>query len=433
MIRAATILTDGVALAGHEIRVRDGRIVQIGLPGQVAASPGDLVIEAAGRWVVPGLIDSHVHLGGTALPSRDEAEHTDPSRARVRLADHLARGVTTVADLFGHPPAMLARRAAAAAAPGTLPRVIVAGQGITSPGGHPTSTVWAWSKTLSRSAALETDDPEQARAHVRRLSEADRTDLVKVACSDLRGRGARFSPATLRAIVEQAHGHGLPVLAHVHSDADALAAVGAGADGIEHAPVGPRMSQAFDAMAEAGTVWTPTLVVMEAIAHADRPVGYLGQAYPELPSRLRPADRALTLAATERARGRAAAAQRILTPLLDGGVAQAAAAGVRIAAGSDAGNNYTPHGWSLHRELHLLRQAGLAADAVLAAATHTAAGKLGRAGTGLGSITVGGPADLLVLTADPRQFTAALAKPDMLIAAGHVHQPAKRSRGTGET
>jgi imidazolonepropionase-like amidohydrolase len=425
VIRGATILTEGAALAGREIHIRNGRILAVGPPGQVAASPGATVIEAAGQWVVPGLIDSHVHLGGTGLHGRDEAEHTDPARAHPRLADHLACGVTTVADLFGYPPAMFARRAAAVASPGTRPRVLVAGQGITSPGGHPTSTAYAWSPTLAASAALETDDPTQARAHIRRLAEADRADLVKITCSDLGGRVARLGRATLRAIVEQAHSNGLRVLAHVHTDADALDAVGARVDGIEHIPAGPRMRQVFDAMAEAGTVWTPTLAVMEALAHADRPRAYLDDAYAALPARLQPTGRALTLAAGERARIRAAAARRILTATLDGGLAQASAAGVRIAAGTDAGNNY-PQGWSLHRDQNLLRRAGLDAGAVLAAATHVAAGKLGLLHAGVGRITHGGPADILILTADPRQSTAALTRPDLIIAAGDNIQPAEQ-------
>lgn len=420
IIRGAIILTDGAALAGREIHIRAGRIAEVGLPGRAPASRQAAVIEAAGKWIVPGLIDSHVHLGGTGAPGRDEAEHTDPVRAHVRLAEHLACGVTTVADLFGHPPAMLARRATAADSPGMFPRVLAAGQGITSPGGHPTGTAYAWSRTLGASAALEIGSPAEARTHVRRLAEADRADLVKITCSDLGGRVARLSPATLRSIVEQAHDCGLRVLAHVYSDADALDAVGAGVDGVEHIPAGPRMRQVFDAMAEAGTVWTPTLAVMEALAHGDRPDVYLNDTYPALPRRLQPSARAMTLAARERTRDRAAAARRILTAVLEGGVARAAEAGVLIAAGSDAGNNYTPHGWSLHRELHLLREAGLDGDAVLAAGTHLAARKLGCLQAGIGQIISGGPADLLVLAADPRQSTAALTRPDHIIAGGHL-------------
>lgn len=294
--------------------------------------------------------------------------------ARPRLADRLACGVTTVADLFGHPPAMLARRAAAAASPGTRPRVLVAGQGITSPGGHPTSTAYAWSPTLAASAALQTDDPTQARAHIRRLAEADRADLIKITCSDLGGR-----------------------------------------------PAGPRNTARHR---RAGPQFRPPGA--GACSHRCRrtPRAYLADAYPALPARLQPAGRALTLAAGEQARIRAAAARRILTATLDGGLAQASATGVRIAAGTDAGNNYTPHGWSLHRELNLLRQAGLDAGAVLAAATHVAAGKLGRLHTGVGRITHGGPADVLILTADPRRSTPALTQPDLIIAAGDILQPA---------
>jgi len=423
VIQGGTILTEGAALADRAIRIRDGRITEVAPSGGLTVSSGIPVVDAAGLWVVPGLIDTHVHLGGTGIPGRDEAEHTDPARAAPRLADHLARGVTTVADLFGYPPAMLARRAAAQATPGAMPRILVAGQGITSPGGHPTSTAYAWSPALASSAALESDDPVRVSAHVRWLCEVYRADLVKITCSDLRGSVARLSPATMRAIVAAAHDHGVRVLAHVNTDADALAAIGASVDGIEHVPAGPGLRRVFSAMAEAGAVWTPTLAVLDALAHADRPRAFLEDAYPTLPARLQPTSRALALAASEQTRTRAAVARRILGALLDGGVADAAAAGVRIAAGTDAGNNYTPHGWSLHRELHLLCQAGLSADAVLAAATHVAASKLGRLDTGLGCVADGGPADLLILSADPRHSAAALSAPEIVVAAGRILPP----------
>ena len=415
VIRGATILSDGMESRGHDIRVRAGRISAVEPPGRTSPAT---VMNVPGRWVVPGLVDTHVHLGGAGTPGRDEAEHTDPVRARPRLEEHLGHGVTTVADLFGDPPAMFARRAMAAAEPGTLPRVLVAGQGLTGPGGHPTSTVYAWSERLAAGAAVETDDPACARGHVRRLAESDHADLVKIACSDLRGSIARLSPATLRAIVGQAHEHGLPVLAHVHSDEDAFAAVDAGVDGIEHIPAGPRLSDALLAMAGSGTIWTPTLAVMEALANADRPEDHLDAVYPDLPARLRPTPRALALAGGERTRARAGAARRILAAALDGRLAGAVSAGLRVAAGTDAGNNHTPHGWSLHRELHLLRAAGLGGDQVLAAATSTAADKLGV--TGIGRIVAGGPADLLVLTEDPRDDLTALARPEHIVAAGRA-------------
>ncbi|MGE5156123.1 MAG: hypothetical protein ACM3JP_01330 [Betaproteobacteria bacterium] len=67
-------------------------------------------IDLTGCWVMPGLIDGHVHLGGTGVPGCDEAEHTEPVRAVPRVADQFEHGATTVADLFGYPPTMLTLR-----------------------------------------------------------------------------------------------------------------------------------------------------------------------------------------------------------------------------------------------------------------------------------------------------------------------------------
>lgn len=258
---------------------------------------------------------------------------------------------------------------------------------------------------LRTSAALQLDDPEAACASLTSW----RADVVTVACSD-----PRMSSATLTAIVDEVHERGLRVLAHVHTDEDALAAVAGGVDGVEPLPAGRRLAEALDALAEADVVWTPTLAVMEALANADRPVEDLTEAYPGLPDRLRPTERALGVAPSERIRRRAELARRILRAVLDGPVAR----GVRVAAGTDAGNNHTPHGWSLHRELRLLRRAGLDAAQVLAAATDVAAAKPAGPDPDFGRVAAGVHADVLVLAEDPRRSTDALARPKLVIAAG---------------
>jgi imidazolonepropionase-like amidohydrolase len=293
--------------------VRGGRISEIRAVGR-GGTDGAAVLSLPGRWLVPGLVDSHVHLGGTGSAGRDEAESTDPERARERLVEHLDHGATAVADLFGHPPAMASRRGAVASGAWAGPRILAAWQGLTSPGGHPVGTAYDWTEQLRTTAALEVDDPAQARAHVKWLACSWQADVVKVACSDLRGRTARLSPQTLRAVVEEAHEHGLRVLAHIHTDEDAFVAVACGVDGIEHVPVGRRLADALSAMADAGVVWTPTLVVIEALAHADRPGDSLVQVYPGLPDRFLPSDRARALAAGEQARKRAAAAHIFSRP-----------------------------------------------------------------------------------------------------------------------
>jgi enamidase len=181
VLRHATILSGRATLTGNDVHISDGRIG--GLAPDAEQPDGARVLSLPGRWIVPGLVDSHVNLGGTGYAGRDEAEATDPQRARRRLTEHLAHGITTVADLFGHPPAMAARRDAVASGDWPGPRILTAGPGLTSPGGHPVGDAYQWSPVPSTSAAAQVDDPPAARAHVRWLAESRRADVVKVVCS----------------------------------------------------------------------------------------------------------------------------------------------------------------------------------------------------------------------------------------------------------
>jgi imidazolonepropionase-like amidohydrolase len=196
VIRGATVVGVGPA----DVEVRDGKIAAL---GDVASATVE--VAAAGQWVVPGCIDSHVHLSYL------------PAGRRV-----LAGGVAAVVDLAA-PLEALAR-------PDTPPELLVwrSGPMITARGGYPTQD-WG-----SDGYGLEVDGAEAAARAVDTLADAG-AKLIKVPVTEARA----LEPKTLRAIVERAHARGLKVAAHALLDRQAKTAADAGVDVLAHTPVEP--------------------------------------------------------------------------------------------------------------------------------------------------------------------------------------------------
>jgi imidazolonepropionase-like amidohydrolase len=196
------------AQAGRTVVVRAGRVEGVGGPGEVRLPGGDgLVLDGDGLTVLPGVIDTHVHL-----------DFYPPG-------DVLAGGVTTVRDL-GWPAARLARLRRDAGT--TAPRLLAAGQILTVPGGYPIRAAWAPPGT-----ARPVGGAEDAATAVAELAEAGAA-VVKVALDER--VGPTLPPATLAALVNSARGHGLAVTAHVAGAQQVEKALDAGVAELAHWP-----------------------------------------------------------------------------------------------------------------------------------------------------------------------------------------------------
>jgi imidazolonepropionase-like amidohydrolase len=192
---------------------------------------GATVIDLDGATLLPGLVDSHVHLAFDAsddpvghLANRDDAEVFAAMAGAARRA---ARGgVTTVRDLGDRGYLALGLRDATTADP-TLPTIVAAGPPITTPGGH----CHYLGGTATGVAGV--------RAAIREHTERG-VDVIKIMASGgnltpgSRPEASQFSPAELRAAVEETHRLGLPITAHAHGTQAIIDALAAGVDGLEH-------------------------------------------------------------------------------------------------------------------------------------------------------------------------------------------------------
>jgi imidazolonepropionase-like amidohydrolase len=215
----------GATLIPDPTVVLDGTtIVSIGSGGAVPA--GATLVDLTGATLLPGLVDTHVHLAFDSsadpvgnLAARDD----DAALAAMAQAARLAAsgGVTTVRDLGDRDYLSLRLRDAADPA---LPTIVAAGPPITTPGGH-----------CHYLGGTTTDMRSAVRAHAERG-----VDVVKIMASGgnltpgTRPDLAQFGVDDLRAAVEEAHRHSLPVTAHAHGLPAVVQAVEAGVDGLEH-------------------------------------------------------------------------------------------------------------------------------------------------------------------------------------------------------
>ena len=359
MALVGATLIDGTGappLSDAVILIEKDRILRVGPRSQVRIPDGADRKDLTGLKILPGLIDSHVHIT-FALPRGPSDPQADATINGV-LQQFLRHGVTSIRDLGAGYPWILDLTRSVEQGRREGPRIFAAGPMLTALGGHPAGTLLRGNDGAIASGTRQIVSPEQGREVVRDLASSG-VDVIK-AVLDSRGRPnsperiPALDEAVLGAIVAEAQDAGVPVTVHWGNvnELPAIAAVRPAQ--LEHAGYAPIPAAVISQIARAGIAVDPTLVIMSA-----------------------------TIPSPD---------QFASGPLEN--VRRLHEAGVVITGGTDAPLGNLPFGESLHRELELLVKAGLSRMEAIQAATSRPANLVKHADE-IRTIQAGKRADLL--------------------------------------
>jgi len=402
VVQAARVLAEpGKAPRGATtIVIHDGRIAAL-LDGRQTGPAGARVIDLGDRFVLPGLIDSHVHLdsdaGGQAalIEGVTSSPGLDALRAQWNGMKTLRAGFTTVRNLGDASGATLALRDAVENGWVMGPRIIDAGRSISVTSGHMDGTL-SVAENLHPGITQDNlcNGADSCREAVR-LQVRRGVDVIKIATTGGvnsrigAGLGQQMFADEAKAVVETAHLHGKKVAVHAHGTDGINVALAAGADSIEHGTM-PN-EETLRLFKQGGAYYVPTLSTVN---------GYR--------ERLAKDPNAYPPAVLEKVMWRLDVTGKALE--------RAVPAGVKIAFGTDAG--VSKHGRNAD-EFELMVQHGMTPTTAIAAATVNAAELLG-IGKEVGALRPGMAADLIAVSGDPLKDVTVLKKVEFVMKGGQV-------------
>ena len=405
----ATLLTNAFLIDGTGTEPREGaavlvegEIIREVLPRWAGPPPkGALHLDCRGRTLLPGLIDAHAHVTAVEADILEQGRRLAPSLVALRTArvleEALAQGFTTLRDAGG---ADWGFREALAQGVIAGPRLLVSGAPLTQTGGHGDSRLRAERAVADPCLGMRTvvaDGVAAVRRAAREQLRQSADQLKVVAGGGVLSPGdpleaSQYSPAELRAVVEEARAAGTYVAAHVYAPAGIRAALAAGVRSIEHGNLLDEASA--EAVKAAGAFLVPTLATYELLWRHRREAGLDGERLAKLARAREGALRALELA------------RRM---------------GCRIASGSDLLGPFQGR-----RALELqLRAEVMPPMEVLGSATRVNAELFGL-GERLGTVEPGKWADLLVVDGDPLRDLGCLERHretlSLIMKAGAIYR-----------
>ncbi len=427
-------------LPDQTVVIKDQRIQQVGPSKNIAPATGATVIDAAGKWVMPGLVDAHVHFFQTGgLYTRPDAldlrkyhpyeKEIEWYKAHMeaQLRRYVSCGITTVLDM-GATYNLLHMRDSLTSQ-WYSPRILMAGPLVST--AYSPKTFDLLPATDAPFLPVHTPD-EALKATQQQYSH--HPDMIKIwyitELADAAGSARQRLPM-VKAVVADAQAHHYPVAVHATELLPARLAVEAGAHYLVHSIDDEVIDNDFiQLLRQRQAVLSPTLTVIDnyyttfSQQYAPRAEDYT-KADPEQLGSLQelghlPDSAIATLykrLAAQRARGNARAdsiSAVNLKKLVD--------AGIPIATGTDAGNIGTLHASSYFKELRAMQHAGLDNWQLLTASTINGAKAAGKEND-FGSITAGKSADLLILNGNPVDDLQQLQQIAYVVNRGRIFRP----------
>ena len=407
---ADTLIHAGRLIDGDSDRVQmemtvrvSGSIIKGIEKGYTAPGAEDAVIDLKEQTVLPGLMDTHVHLTGQYSPDSrlqrfimNEADYAFDAAKYARLT--LEAGFTVVRNLGDAFNVTIALRKAIDAGDVVGPKILTAGKSLASTGGHADSTN-GWANHLLGDPGRPRDgivnSVEDARRAVRQRYK-DGADWIKITATGgvlsvaKSGQNPQFTDEEFQAIMDTAADYGLRVAAHAHGTEGMKRAVIAGVASIEHGTYMDR--EVMRLMKQRGTVYVPTILAGNWVAEKAKIDGF----FPDL------------------VRPKAAA----IGPLIESTFAAAYAYGVPIVFGTDTG--VSPHGDNA-QEFALMVRSGMPAMEAIQSATSVAARFLDIAETH-GSLVAGKQADIIAVPGNPLDDITVMERVSFVMKGGEVYK-----------
>jgi imidazolonepropionase-like amidohydrolase/predicted enzyme related to lactoylglutathione lyase len=377
------IVGNGQVLPSATVVLKDGRIETIAT--EAVNISNAQVIDGTGKSLMPGIIDSHLHI----FYSFDQGEAAYRSllenQVPVQMKNFLKYGVTTIKSMDDPLNIVLELRQQLQDKKIQGPRLLVVGPNFTAPDGHPALTLTANDPWLRKEMVVEVDNPEAAREKVRELA-SKKVDAIKLIYQggemetfDKPVVVQKLSKDVMQAIIDEAHKQNLRATVHVWYEQDAIDALEAGADGIEHGLINASLTsdRLPQLLNEKKAFFVPTLQILQSSTDKQK-----------LP-----------------------VSMKNLKELSD--------AGVSIAMGTDMNSSFQTGGSAEIEEMELMQQAGMTPNQVIVAATSNAAQHLGLS-KDLGTVEAGKIADLILLDGDPTRDVSEVRKIVYVFQSGSI-------------